>query len=120
MQEKPEKTWQSYATSWKTTSEAERLALLERTLEPGCRYVDPQTDVTGYSALSASIAAFQAQFPGFEFVTTQFWAHGQKGLARWEMRSKSGAVLGDGASYAEFSEAGKLTRITGFFDVPSQ
>jgi hypothetical protein len=115
-----ETTWKTYATSWKTTSEAERLALLERTLERGCRYIDPQTDVTGHPALSASMAEFQAQFPGFEFVTTQFWTHGNRSLARWEMRASSGAVVSDGASYAEFGDTGKLTAITGFFAMPSE
>lgn len=120
MQNDFETTWKHYATAWKTTSEAERLAVLERTLEPGCRYVDPQSDVTGHPDLSAAMAAFQTQLPGFEFVTTQFWTHGHRSLARWEMRAASGAVVSDGASYAEFSEAGKLASITGFFDLPSE
>lgn len=120
MRDTREQTWKTYATSWKTTSEAERLAVLARTLEQGCRYIDPQTNVTGHPALSAAMAAFQTQLPGFEFVTTQFWTHGNRSLARWEMRAASGAVVSDGASYAEFSDTGKLASITGFFDLPSQ
>lgn len=120
MQETLKNTWQSYTETWKTTSESERLTLLQSAIEPGCRYLDPQMDVTGPAALSAGIAAFQEQFPGAHFVTTRFWSHGRTALARWEMRAGDGAVLDEGASYAEFSGAGRLASITGYFDVPSE
>jgi hypothetical protein len=54
----------TYLAAWNATDPAERAELLGRAVTDDVRYVDPLADVTGPDALSAVIAAAQAQFPG--------------------------------------------------------
>jgi hypothetical protein len=62
---------------------------------------------------------FHRQVPGGFFKTTSFQAHNARSLAAWQMCDGEGAVIGVGASYAEYGADGKLSAMTGFFDVPA-
>jgi len=113
------KTWEIYASSWKTGTEAERQALYEQSLEAGCLYQDPLARAEGWEQLSAYMREFQGQFPGASFRTTEFLTHNDQCIARWEMVGDGGKVLSTGTSHAIFAPSGKLSRMTGFFEVPS-
>ena len=112
------KTWETYVASWKTTSSAERAALLEQSFAADCAYVDPLTQTRGGAELAKGIEEFQRQSPGVHFATIDFQSHHGRSLAHWEMRGADGEKLGDGVGYAEYDDAGKLTSVNNFFATP--
>ena len=111
-----ENTWATYVSSWKAEDPAEKRALLEWCLDIACQYNDPLIKTQGWDELEAYMLNFQQQIPGGYFVTTYFLAHSNKSIARWEMKNGSNNVLGDGISYGEYNERGKLISMTGFFE----
>ncbi|MCH9686820.1 MAG: nuclear transport factor 2 family protein [Deltaproteobacteria bacterium] len=115
-----EKTWEQYVSSWKAASAEAKRALFERCLSPRCVYTDPTTKADGWDALLSYMLEFHRQVPGGHFVTTYFRAHHGRSIARWNMVDGEGTVLGDGTSYGQYDEAGKLTAMVGFFDAPPQ
>ncbi len=52
-------------------------------------------------------------------MTTYFLEHHGRSIARWNMVDGEGAVLGDGISYGEYGDDGKLVAMTGFFEPPA-
>ena len=113
-----QKTWELYAASWKAASEAERRGLFDMSLDSACVYSDPMTKTTGWDALLQYMAEFHKQIPGGHFVTTRFFAHNNKSAACWNMVTGDGTVIGDGVSFGEYSDTGRLTAMTGFFEPP--
>jgi hypothetical protein len=111
-------TWERYVGAWTAGSEAERRAVFESCLAEDCVYVDPLVHARGWPALSAYIISFQQQIPGGRFVTEQFSTHHARSMARWKMVDAAGNRLGDGVSFGVYDEQGRLSAMTGFFDVP--
>jgi SnoaL-like domain len=113
-----EQVWEQYAAAWKVAAADEKLALLRGAVSPACVYTDPTTRLEGHDALLEYLLAFHQQVPGGHFVTERFFSHHQRSAARWTMRGAAGEVLGDGISYGEYDDGGRLVRMTGFFDLP--
>lgn len=118
-QKESEKTWLTYASSWKAETASERRALYEASLSPDCIYTDPLAVAHGWDELLAYMEAFHAQIPGGHFVTRYFLAHHGQSIAHWDMCDAEGNKLGEGTSHARFDGHGKLTSMTGFFETPS-
>lgn len=114
-----QKTWETYAASWKAESASDKRALFEKSLDPHCEYNDPLTTAKGWSALTDHMLDFHRQIPGGHFVTRYFLAHHNQSIARWEMRNGTNAVLGEGISYGKYNDDGKLIAMTGFFETPA-
>ncbi len=112
--------WEAYANIWKLEGGAEKLAACARHLTPDCVYTDPLTQTEGWDALVAYMVQFHAQVPGGHFVTTDFKAHHGRSVAYWNMVGGDGSVLGNGVSYGEYAEDGKVSVMTGFFEPPRQ
>lgn len=112
-------TWELYVTSWKVATSEEKRALYERCLVPNCVYTDPLTRAQGWDALLAYMVDFHRQIPGGHFVMKDFSAHHGRSLAHWNLVDGQGVVRGDGVSYGEYGEQGKLAAMTGFFEVPN-
>lgn len=110
-------TWERYASAWRAPTAEGKQAALADTVEPTCTYRDPLAVAEGHRALIDYMLAFHQQVPGGHFVTTYFLAHHDRSIAKWDMRDASGAVIGHGVSYGEYSARGKLAAIAGFFDV---
>lgn len=110
--------WETYASSWKAETAEEKRAIFEQCLDPTNQYNDPMMKVNNWDDFIAYMLEFHQQVPGGHFVTTYFQAHSNKSIARWEMKNGDGEVLGDGISYAEYNNEGKLTSETGFFETP--
>lgn len=110
--------WELYATAWKVKTEAEKHTLFEQSLARECIYRDPLTVAKGWDALTAYMLEFHTMIPGGHFVTREFKAHNDRSIAEWNMCAGDGSVVGVGISYGEYNSAGKLTSMTGFFDVP--
>ena len=111
-------TWETYGSSWKAESTAEKRALFKRSLDPACQYHDPLIKTQGWDELEAYMLDFHKNIPGGHFVTTYFLAHSNKSISCWEMRNAENVLLGDGISYGEYNESGKLISMTGFFEPP--
>jgi hypothetical protein len=114
-----ESTWATYTAAWKAGSDAERQALLGRAVQPDCHYADPLVQVEGHQALSAYMVDLQRQVPGVHFVTRRFAVHHGRSMAQWHMRDGQARTVGEGVSFGEDADDGRLRRMTGFFEVPS-
>ncbi|MEM6274608.1 MAG: nuclear transport factor 2 family protein [Myxococcota bacterium] len=109
------KTWDTYAASWGAKSAEERRALYREALSPRCIYTDPLHQARGFDELLAYMQQFHEQVPGGHFVIKEFIFHHHRSLAKWDMCGADGTVLGDGVSYGEYDDDGKLVAMTGFF-----
>jgi len=109
-------TWDTYASVWKESSLDKKREGLRACASARCTYRDPSAELHGHDALLDHMQAFHAQVPGGHFETTYFLAHHGRSIARWNMRGASGHILGDGISYGEYDESGKLLCMTGFFE----
>ncbi|MBK6686149.1 MAG: nuclear transport factor 2 family protein [Deltaproteobacteria bacterium] len=112
-------TWDAYAGSWKLTTAEEKRARFKSCLSPACVYRDPLAVARGWDELVEYMMAFHQQIPGGHFVTERFIAHHGRSMAAWKMMSGDGVVLGDGVSYGEYDEEGRLISMNGFYDVPA-
>lgn len=111
-----EATWRRYASAWKAETAEEKRAILDGSVIPECVYTDPLVQLTGWDALVQYMLEFHEQIPGGHFVTTWFLAHHGRSVARWNMVDGAGTVHGDGVSYVEYDDDGRLVSMTGFFD----
>lgn len=111
-----ENTWETYTSSWKAETEAEKQELFSQSLAKNCIYNDPITKAQGWDNLAKYMNEFHQQVPGGHFVTTSFMSHSNKSVVTWEMKNGDNIVLGDGISYGEYNDQGLLTAMTGFFE----
>lgn len=113
-----ETTWKRYSDAWNASSEEHRLAIFTDSLAKDCRYTDPLASTFGWEALATYMRQFQTQIPGGRFAIRNFATHNHCSIAHWDMLSANGEKLGDGVSYGEFDDNGKITTMTGFYEVP--
>lgn len=111
--------WETYQSSWKVETTDEKLAIFEKVLDKNAVYQDPLAKTTSWNELVAYMLEFHKQIPGGHFITTYFQAHSNQSVAKWNMVAGDGTVVGEGISYVTYSDTGKLTSMTGFFDVPA-
>jgi len=110
-----EQTWETYISSWQVVPAEDKRELFEQSLDLACQYNDPLVKAKGWDELIKYMQDFHRQIPGGYFVTRYFLAHSNKSIAKWEMRNNH-IVLGDGISYGEYNDDGKLIAMTGFFE----
>lgn len=113
-------TWEAYAAAWKATSPQAKRAALAGSVTQTCVYKDPTTTVQGHDALISYMLDFHQQVPGGHFVTTWFLAHNDVSIAKWNMVDDHDVAIGEGLSYGQYDEHGKLVAMTGFFESPSE
>ncbi len=107
----------AYGAAWLATDEQDRLALLARAWAPDGVYCDPLDLVTGREALAAHIAATQASLAGGRVeVTGEPTRHHDSALFHWRITDASGATVLTGLDVVQFDDAGRIRRLTGFFD----
>lgn len=112
-----QQTWEHYTVSWREAPADQQRALFESALSHDCVYRDPLGMACGWDELATYIANFHSQIPGGHFVTRKFSSHHQRSLAYWNMVNGQGVVIGEGHSFGCYNEMGKLTSMTGFYDV---
>jgi SnoaL-like domain len=113
-------TWEKYVSAWKEVAAKGKAEALGQSVARSCVYTDPTTMARGHEELIAYMLAFHQQVPGGHFVTTYFLSHHDVSIAKWNMVSGDGAIIGDGVSYGQYNEQDSLVAMTGFFEVPSQ
>lgn len=111
-------TWDTYTSSWKAKTREEKTSLLGDSVRDDAVYTDPLAQVASREALVAYMLEFHKQVPGGHFRTKSFQAHNNKSIAQWDMVAEDESVIGEGISYGEYDEQGRLTRMTGFFETP--
>lgn len=120
MSDDKQATWEIYVSAWKEATANGKADALQRSTALACVYADPVTIANGRDELIAYMLAFHQQVPGGHFVTTYFLAHHDVSIAKWNMLSGDGAVIGDGISYGQYNKQGALVAMTGFFETPPQ
>jgi hypothetical protein len=106
-----------YIAIWNETDPARRRDLVGQTWTDDATYVDPLVVAEGREAIDATIAATQAQFPGFTFRLAGP-IDGHHNLARftWELAPNGGEAMVVGFDVALISEDGRLQDVRGFLD----
>ena len=94
------------------------LAVVRAMFKSRLRDTDPITQVTGYGPLSGYMSELHKNVPGVGFVTTDFKSHHDRSLTHWNMVDGKGNILSQGASYGMYGTDGRLTQMTGFFELP--
>jgi SnoaL-like domain len=110
------KTVDTYLAMWNETDPARRGEYIERAWASDGRYVDPQLEAKGHTALNDMVAAVQARFPGHRFrrVSGIDNHHNQLRFA-WELAAPGGSIVVTGIDVGELASDGRLQRVTGFF-----
>ena len=112
---------ENYLACWNETDPAARRALLETHWAPAATYTDPLADVAGLDALDATIAAVQAQFPGWTFAPgDRFDAHHQQARFTWTLGPAGEEAPVAGFDVVVTDDEGRIKTVLGFLDrVPS-
>lgn len=112
--------WDAYTRSWKVETVDEKRALLSQCMAAQGVYRDPLMETQTRDDLIAYMLDFHRQIPGGHFVIKHYQAHHNRSIAEWEMRNGENALVGTGISFAEYDPTGKLTSVSGFFEVPEE
>ena len=111
-------TWDTYTSSWKAATREEKTSLLGDSVRKDATYTDPLAQVSTREDLIGYMLEFHKQVPGGHFRTKSFLAHNNKSIAEWDMVAGDETVIGEGISYGEYDDQGRLTSMTGFFETP--
>jgi len=113
---------QRYIDAWNETDPEARGRAVAELYAPDARYVDPMVDAAGRDAITATIGAVQAQFPGFVFrLAGPVDAHHDQARFCWEFGPADAAPAPvAGFDVAVRNGEGRLVSVLGFLDrVPS-
>lgn len=110
-------TWKTYQAAWADMPADQRRAMLAKSVTDNCIYSDPSDYCEGVDALIVHIEGSLAKWPGLSFRNDKLLEHHDQGLSFWTMFDGDGGVVVTGHSYACFGANGRLTRMTGFFDL---
>ncbi len=112
-------TWASYQAAWEDCSSTERGDLLAKSVTEDCLYTDPQGKAHGLSELFTYIEKFREAMPGVSFTNHTFLDHHAQSMATWTLYDSKGAELQPGSSWASYGDDGRITRVSGFFELPA-
>jgi hypothetical protein len=112
--------WQRYSAIWSEPDADRRTSELAACLADNASYCDPNGLIEGHAALSSYMAGFQQTVPGGTFRLNSLKQHNDRTLANWSMLGPDGQTMQEGVSFAQLSADGRLTAISGFFDLPAE
>ena len=106
-----------YLAAWNETEPAARRKLVDDLFAEGASYVDPMVEAYGPAEIEATIAAVQAQFPGFVFTAVgDVDAHHSQARFRWGLGPDGAEPIVVGFDVAVTDDAGRITAVLGFLD----
>ena len=113
---------QTYLDTWNATDAAARQALIAQHWSEHPTYTDPLAAVAGRDQLDATIAAVQAQFPGFVFTAQSAPdTHHDQTRFTWGLGPEGAEPLVVGFDVLVTDEEGRIATVLGFLDkVPAQ
>jgi hypothetical protein len=107
-----------YLACWNETDPPARRALIDNNWTADAAYVDPLVAVVGRAAIDATIAAVQAQFPGFVFTQLgEMDSHHQQARFSWGLGAPGAQPLVEGFDVVVIDDEGRIDRVHGFLDV---
>ncbi len=108
-------TWDKYTTVLNATTREEKGRALAECAIEAVAYTDPMMSIRGTDALVGYMLSLFEMNPGGTFETTSFVAHHGRSLAKWDVKNASGVRVGEGSSYAEYDESGRISSVAVFF-----
>ncbi|MGY1591950.1 nuclear transport factor 2 family protein [Geodermatophilus sp. SYSU D00708] len=106
-----------YLAAWNQTDPAARRAVVAELFTEDARYTDPLADVAGRDAIEATIAAVQAQFPGFVFrLAGPVDAHHEQVRFTWHLGPEGEEAPIAGFDVAVTDGDGRIRAVLGFLD----
>ena len=111
-----------YCEAWSDPDPGRRKALLDKVWANGAAYTDPTVHLVGAAALLDHVATVQAKRPGGRVARVgDVDFHHDVARFYWRAALPDGTVVREGLDLAIFDEAGRLTRVIGFFmPLPAQ
>ena len=106
----------SYIAMWNATDE-DRAKLVAALCADDARYIDPLVIAEGSTAIAASIASAQQQFPGWTFrLAGPVDGHHNQARFTWEFGPEGVDAPVAGFDVAVLSDSGKVVAVYGFLD----
>ena len=106
-----------YLASWNETDAGLRRKLIDDLWAEDGSYVDPMAEAHGRDSIDATIAAVQAQFPGFVFTPAgPVDAHHRQARFTWGLGPQDAEPIVVGFDVALTDEDGRLSLVLGFLD----
>jgi hypothetical protein len=106
-----------YIACWNQTDPGLRRKLIDETWAPAASYIDPLGEATGREAIDATIAAAQAQFPGFSFTLLgPVDSHHRQARFTWGLGPDGVEPVVVGFDVALAGDDGRLATVLGFLD----
>jgi hypothetical protein len=106
-----------YLACWNETDPDARRALIAQHWTADPTYVDPMVEVSGRDQLDATIAAVQAQFPGFVFTAVDSGdAHHDIARFTWGLGPAGAEPLVVGFDVVVLDADGRIENVLGFLD----
>ena len=106
-----------YLAARNATDPAARRALVEEVFAEDVTYTDPLADVAGRDGLAATIAAVQAQFPGWVFrLAGPADAHHHQLRFTWHLGPDGSEPPVVGSDVAVTDADGRIRTVLGFLD----
>jgi hypothetical protein len=108
---------QRYLACWNETDAGARRALLEQVWSPDATYTDPLAQAQGVSAIDATIAAVQGQFPGLVFTPVgEVDSHHQQARFGWGLGPVDAEPIVIGFDVVVTGDDGRIANVYGFLD----
>ncbi|MDQ2837802.1 MAG: nuclear transport factor 2 family protein [Actinomycetota bacterium] len=107
----------NYLACWNETDSAARRELLRQHWAQDATYTDPMVAVHGLDELDATIAAVQAQFPGFVFSAAgPLDAHHDQARFTWNLGPADGDTVIVGSDVVIINAESQIATVLGFLD----
>ncbi|WP_431679425.1 nuclear transport factor 2 family protein [Kitasatospora sp. KL5] len=107
---------EEYISVWNETDGGARLAAIDALWAEDGSYTDPLVDVVGRDGLDATVAAVQAQFPGFVFTLGPVDAHHRVARFTWGLGPAGAEPLVEGFDVLAVDGEGRVASVAGFLD----
>jgi hypothetical protein len=106
----------AYCLAWDEADAVRREAILKTVWVEGATYTDPNVHVSGVGELVEHIGRVLERYPGSRIVrTSAVDTHHSVARFGWKKVLADGSSLPEGIDFVEFSGAGAIQRVVGFF-----
>lgn len=108
-------TFDLMLAAWNEPDPVKVRELLEQSLAPNIRFVDPSIDLTGIDAFEKNVFEVQAKIPGAVYSRTS-GVDSQHGFHRYHWAIHlNGELIQPGFDVAETDDGGRVVTVIGFF-----
>lgn len=105
-----------YLEAWNEPDSDERARMLAKVMADDGGYSDPSKQVGDRAGIVEYIGEVLSAYPGARIVrTSDVDMHHQFGRFTWRLVRSDGTSLQDSVDFVEFTEDGRIHRMTGFF-----